>query len=73
MAGIFIFAAVVLGTAAATFFTAHQQIYNGTAWAVSACGASPLFCNHPEYLAYAAGGCLVIGIGAALGSSFSGN
>ncbi|WP_420132879.1 hypothetical protein [Rhodopseudomonas sp.] len=71
MAVSFILLAVVLGATAAVFSTARDQLYYGTSWAVSACGASPLFCKHPEYLAYAAGGCLVLGLGMALGRALS--
>jgi hypothetical protein len=73
MASIFIFIAIVLGAASAVFYTAHGQLYYGTSWAISVCGTSRLFCNHAEYLGYAAGGCLVVGIGFALGRAFSGN
>lgn len=72
MAGFFIFIAVLLGAATATFYNAHEQLYYGASWAVNACGTAPLFCSHPEYLAYAAGGSLVLGIGAALGGALSG-
>ncbi|MCP9626908.1 hypothetical protein NML43_07410 [Rhodopseudomonas palustris] len=71
MAVIFIFFAIALGAAAAIFSNAHGQLYYGTSWAVSACETAPLFCGHPEYLAYAAGGCLVLGLGAALGGALS--
>ncbi|MFC0242993.1 hypothetical protein [Rhodopseudomonas telluris] len=71
MAVFFILFAVIFGATAAVFSNAHGQLYYGTLWAVSACGTAPLFCDHPEYLAYAAGGCLVLGLGAALGGALS--
>ncbi len=72
MASFFIFAAAALGAAAAVFHTAHGQLYHGASWASQVCGASPLFCNQPEYLTYAAGGCLIVGLGLALGRALSG-
>ncbi|KIZ41723.1 MULTISPECIES: hypothetical protein [Rhodopseudomonas] len=66
-------AALVLGAAAAIFYNAHGQIYYGTGWAVDVCTASPLFCGHWEYLAYAAAGSLVLAIGVGLGSALSGD
>jgi hypothetical protein len=71
MAVLFILSAVVLGAAAVIFSNAHDQLYYGASWAVSACGTVPLFCDHPEYLAYAAGGCLVLGLAIALGGAAS--
>ncbi|WP_022724563.1 hypothetical protein [Rhodopseudomonas sp. B29] len=67
MPGIMIFLAVALGATAAFFFDARDQVFYGTRWAVQACDTSPLFCHHPEYLAYGAIGCMVFGISIALG------
>ncbi len=60
--------AVLLGGAAFVFWQAAAQISVGAAWAHSACSASPMFCHHPEYLAYAAGAVLIAAIGAQIGS-----
>jgi len=72
MASIFILISAVLGAAAAVFYNAQGELYHGTSWAVQVCDASRLFCNHAEYLAYAAGGCLTVGLGFAIGSALSG-
>jgi hypothetical protein len=37
-------------------------------WANDVCSTSKLFCQHPEYLAYAGGVLLVIAVGFKLGS-----
>ncbi|MCG6204329.1 hypothetical protein LPW26_06765 [Rhodopseudomonas sp. HC1] len=71
MASIFIFLAAALGAAAAVFHTAHGQLYYGTPWATRVCGVSQMLCNNPDYLAYAAGGCLIVGLGFALGRALS--
>jgi hypothetical protein len=68
MAGILFLLGLLLGGAALVFKQAADQISVGTSWAVDVCSTSHLFCNHPEYLAYAGGVMLVVAIGAKLGS-----
>jgi hypothetical protein len=68
MAGIAFLIALLLGGAAFLFHQAAGEISVGTQWASDVCSTSQMFCNHPEYLAYAAGVMLVIAIGAKLGS-----
>jgi len=72
MAGLLILAAVVSAAACAVFYGAHQQVYYGTQWAVNVCTTSPLFCGHSEYLAYAAGASLTLGLGVLVGRAMSG-
>jgi hypothetical protein len=71
MVAIMLFAAMALGSAALLFKNAHEQVYNGTAWAANACSFSPASCMHPEYLAYAAGVALVLAIGAGVGKALT--
>jgi hypothetical protein len=71
MAGICFLLAVLLGGAALLFRNAAGEISVGTEWASDVCSASPMFCHHPQYLAYAAGVLLVIAIGIKLGSAAS--
>lgn len=68
MVGIWFLLAVMLGGAAFAFYLAADQPTYGTAWASDVCSLSKMFCHNPEYLAYAAGGVLVIAIGAKIGS-----
>ena len=68
MAGISFLLAVLLGAASFILKQAASEVSSGTRWASEACSTVPMFCHHPEYLAYAAGVMLVIGIGAKLGS-----
>jgi len=68
MAAISFLLAVLLGAASFIFKQAASEVSLGTPWAGDACGMTPIFCHHPEYLAYAAGVMLVIAIGAKLGS-----
>jgi hypothetical protein len=68
MAGISFLLALLLGGAAFLFKQAAAQISIGTPWASDVCSMSPLFCHHPEYLAYAGGVLLIVAIGAKLGS-----
>jgi hypothetical protein len=68
MAGIAFLIALLLGGAAFLFKQAAGEISVGTQWASDVCSTSPMFCHHPEYLAYAGGVMLVIAIGAKLGS-----
>jgi hypothetical protein len=68
MAGILFLFALLLGGAAFAFYLAADQLSYGTAWASNVCSLSKTFCHDPEYLAYAAGGMLVIAIGAKIGS-----
>ena len=69
MAGIFFILAVLLGGAALLFRNAAGEISIGTGWASDVCSTSQMFCQHPEYLAYAAGAVLVVAIGMKLGSA----
>jgi hypothetical protein len=64
MAPVAFLLAVLLGCAAFLFREAAAEISVGTAWAHSVCSALPVFCHNPEYLAYAAGALLVLGISA---------
>jgi hypothetical protein len=68
MAGIAFLIALLLGGAAFLFKQVAGEISVGTQWASDVCSTSPMFCHHPEYLAYAGGVMLVIAIGAKLGS-----
>jgi hypothetical protein len=68
MAGICFLIALLLGGAAFLFKEAAAQISIGTSWASDVCSTSQLFCHHPEYLAYAGGGMLIVAVGAKLGS-----
>jgi hypothetical protein len=68
MAGICFILALLLGGAALLFQKAAGEISVGTSWASDVCSTSPMFCHHPEYLAYAGGVMLIIAIGAKLGS-----
>jgi hypothetical protein len=68
MAALCFLIALLLGGAAFLFKQAADEISIGTQWASDVCSTSPMFCHHPEYLAYAAGVALVIAIGAKLGS-----
>ena len=68
MAGILFLLAILLGGAALLFKQAAAQISIGTSWAVDVCSTSHMFCHHPEYLAYAGGGVLIVAIGVKLGS-----
>jgi hypothetical protein len=68
MAGLSFLIALLLGGAAFLFYQAADEISIGAQWASDVCSTSPMFCHHPEYLAYAAGVMLVVAIGAKLGS-----
>ncbi len=68
MAALCFLIALLLGGAAFLFKQAADEISIGTQWAGDVCSTSPMFCHHPEYLAYAASVMLVIAIGAKLGS-----
>jgi len=68
MAGLSFLIALLLGGAAFLFKQAAGEISVGTPWASDVCSMSPMFCHHPEYLAYAGGVMLVVAIGAKLGS-----
>jgi hypothetical protein len=57
---IFISLAVLSGAAAVLFYNASKEIRVGTPWAADVCSASQMFCNHPEWLAYAAGGMIAL-------------
>jgi hypothetical protein len=67
MAGFFILLALLLGGAAFLFKEAGDEISVG-GWASDLCTTSKLFCQHPEYLAYAGGVILVLAVGFKLGS-----
>jgi hypothetical protein len=68
MAGFFFLFALLLGGAALLFKQAAAEISVGTNWAGDVCSTSKLFCQHPEYLAYAGGVLLIVAIGFKLGS-----
>ncbi|MGD0850106.1 hypothetical protein [Bradyrhizobium sp.] len=68
MAGLSFLIALLLGGAAFLFYQAAGEISVGTQWASDVCSTAPMFCHHPEYLAYAGGVMLVVAIGAKLGS-----
>jgi hypothetical protein len=67
MAGFFILLALLLGGAAFLFKEGGDEISAG-GWASDVCTTSKLFCQHPEYLAYAGGILLVLAVGFKLGS-----
>ena len=68
MAGITFLMGLLLGGAAFLFRQAAGEISIGTPWASDVCSTSHMFCQHPEYLAYAGGALLIVAIGAKLGS-----
>ena len=68
MVGVLFLLALLLGGAACAFYLAADQMSYGTAWASDVCSLSKMFCHNPEYVAYAAGGVLIIAIGAKIGS-----
>jgi hypothetical protein len=68
MAGISFLIALLLGGAAFLFWQAAAEISVGTSWAGDVCSTAPIFCHHPEYLAYAGVALLIVAIGAKLGS-----
>ncbi|MBI5261442.1 MAG: hypothetical protein HY852_06450 [Bradyrhizobium sp.] len=68
MAGLLFLLAIIAAGASLLFKNAAGQVFVGTDWAVAVCSTSHLFCQHPEYLAYGAGGLLVLAIGFKLGS-----
>jgi hypothetical protein len=57
---IFLLFSALLGSAALVFYEASKQLYFGTPWAADVCSASQLFCRHPEWLAYGAGGMIAL-------------
>jgi hypothetical protein len=67
MAGFFILLALLLGGAAFLFKEGSDEISAG-GWASDVCTTSKLFCQHPEYLAYAGGILLVLALGLKLAS-----
>jgi hypothetical protein len=67
MTGFVILIALLLGGAAFLFWQAAAEISVGTGWAADVCATSKLFCQHPEYLAYAGGVLLVLALGLKLG------
>ena len=68
MAGVSFLLALLLGGAAFLFKQAAAEVSVGTPWATDVCSTSHLFCQHPEYLAYAGGALLIVAIGAKIGS-----
>ena len=68
MAGITFLMALLLGGAAFLFKQAAGEVSIGTPWASDVCSTSHMFCQHPEYLAYAGGALLIVAIGPKLGS-----
>jgi hypothetical protein len=57
---IFLLLSALLGSAALLFYEASRELYLGTTWAVEVCSASQIFCKNPEWLAYGAGGMIVL-------------
>jgi hypothetical protein len=57
---IFLLISALLGGAALLFHEASGNVYDGTPWAVSVCSTSQMFCKHPEWLVYGAGGMIVL-------------
>jgi len=68
MAGVSFLLALLLGGAAFLFKQAAAEVSVGTPWATDVCSTSHLFCQHPQYLAYAGGALLIVAIGAKIGS-----
>jgi len=68
MAGVSFLLALLLGGAAFLFKQAAAEVSVGTPWATDVCSMSHLFCQHPQYLAYAGGALLIVAIGAKIGS-----
>ena len=68
MAGVSFLLALLLGGAAFLFKQAAAEVSVGTPWATDVCSTSHLFCQHPQYLAYAGGVLLIVAIGAKIGS-----
>lgn len=58
--------AILLGGTAFLFKEAASQIATGTPWAGEVCSTSLMFCHHPEYIAYAGFGLMVVAIGTKL-------
>lgn len=58
--------AILLGGTAFLFKEAASQIAIGAPWAGEVCSASQTFCHHPEYIAYAGFGLMVVAIGTKL-------
>jgi len=54
--------AVMLGACAYLTHTASQQLWNGTPWAHQVCSVAGPFCKNPEWLAYGAGGFVVLAL-----------
>jgi hypothetical protein len=54
--------AVILGASAYLTYTASQQLWNGTPWAQQVCSVAGPFCKNPEWLAYGAGGFVVLAL-----------
>lgn len=66
MAVISFLLAILLGGTAFLFKEAASQISIGTRWAGEVCSTSQTFCHHPEYIAYAGFGLMVVAIGTKL-------
>jgi hypothetical protein len=56
----FLLLSALLGAAALLFHEASSQLYYGASWAVRVCSTSQMFCKHPEWLVYGAGGMIVL-------------
>lgn len=59
---LFLLLAVLTGASAYTAYTASQRLYDGTPWANNVCSLAGPFCKNPEWLAYGAGGFLVLAL-----------
>ena len=59
---LFLLLAVMLGASAYVTYSASQQLWNGTPWAHQVCSFAGPFCKNPEWLAYGAGGFVVLAL-----------
>lgn len=59
---LFLLLGVILGASAYVTYTASQRLWDGTPWAHNVCSAAGPFCKHPEWLAYGAGGFVVLAL-----------
>jgi len=58
----FLLLAVVIGASAYLAHAASQQLYDGTPWAHNVCSVAGRFCKNPEWLAYGAGGFVILAL-----------
>ncbi len=60
MSPVSLFLAAVLLTAAGLFYWAAQQTLHGNLIARDICSNAPIFCEHPEWVALAAIGAVIV-------------